>query len=50
MKQDRHLGFADRLEVRRGADDRMQGRGIVRSTRCCSIRRDVGLGARGDTW
>lgn len=40
---------ADRLQIRRGADHRVHGRGARWKTRCCSTRPEVGLGARGAT-
>ena len=40
------LGHADRLELGRRADDLVHRRSF-RKTRCCSIRPEVGFGARG---
>lgn len=40
------LGHADRLEVGGRADDLVHRRSF-RKTRCCSIRPEVGFGARG---
>jgi hypothetical protein len=41
-----------RIEVREiggGTDDFIQGRGIRRKMRCCSMSPEVGFGARGGT-
>lgn len=43
------FGFTHILEFGRRTDDGIQGGGIRRKTRCCSMSPEVGFGARGGT-